>query len=262
MTTSHPQLSPELQRLTDDALLLWSDAAARQQVLLDLLAAWHRGDSPGVASAVGRIDRAVIAGLAALGLPRAPGVRVEAGAFGRRWVGRVTPDNTLQIDLERIAQHLAQRGHPDRAFHTWIHESLHARRLPSLNRHREYARWPGYEEGMVEGLTRHVTGSSAGIPVEHRSFDYYVEAYRVLAATGGFPMEQLWRALWLQAPGDVRTYFVTSADAARQDRGLPQMTRVQSAQLRRVGDTVWAEAHYYDRPDPDLLARFWESAFR
>ena len=115
---------------------------------------------------------------------------------------------------------------------------------------------------MVEGLARRATGSSAGIPVEHRSFDYYVEAYHVLAATGGCPVEQLWWALWLQAPGDVRMHFVASTDAMRQDRGLPPMTRVQSAQLRRVGDTVWAEAHYYDRPDPGLLARFWESAFR
>jgi hypothetical protein len=55
--------------------------------------------------------------------------------------------------------------------------------------------WRGFEEGMVEGLARSVTGTAAGITVADPSYVYYVEAYRALARVAGIDAERLWRAL-------------------------------------------------------------------
>ncbi len=74
------------------------------------------------------------------------------------------------------ATQLAAGGGPERIFHTWVHEALHARRPASPNRKTEYARWPGYEEGMVEGLARVATGLKAGMTVEAPSYEFYVHA--------------------------------------------------------------------------------------
>jgi hypothetical protein len=259
---SYPHLSPELRRLTGDALSLWGDAGERRQALLDVLDAWRHNDSVALVNTVRRVDRAVVEGLAAIGLPRATGVGIEAGAFGRRWIGRVTPEGMIQIDVERMAGHLAEGGHPDRGFHTWVHESIHARQPAASGRDAEYARWPGYEEGIAESLARFVTGTKAGMTAERPSYEYYVQAYRALAQVADLGAEELWRRLWQQAPGDVRAHFVSAVDSVRRAHGRPPLNTRQAAQQTLVGDRVFSERHYYDQPNAGVLTRLWESVFK
>ena len=118
----YPHLARELRSLAGDALLLWGDADARRQALLDVLAAWERGDHAWLDRAVRRLDGAVVAALQTVRLPRHPQSAVEVGAFNRNWIGRVAPDGRILIDLERVRQLVAAGGHPDRVFHALVHE--------------------------------------------------------------------------------------------------------------------------------------------
>ena len=264
MATQHPypHLAPELRRLGDDALLLWGDARERRHALMDMLAAWDAADVAALSAAVDRVDGAVAAALQALGLGREPGARVQVGGFGRRWMGRVAADGTIMIDLDRVRQHLTTGRHQDRVFRTWAHESLHARQPASATRFAEYASWPGYEEGLVEGLARLVAVAKAGMADEESPYDYYVEAYRSLAHAGNLDLERLWRGLWLHRPGEVRTNLAACVDRARNEQAHPSLTQGQRSRLMMVADRVFAGAHYGARTNAAVLARLWEAVFR
>lgn len=252
-------LAPELRRLAGDALLLWADASERGQALNALVDAWSRADAAGLRATAARIDAAVAAGLEALRLPRDPGVRVDVGSYNRRWIGHVGADGTMAIDVDRVRRHLAAGGGPERIFHTWVHEALHARQPAAPTRSVEYASWPGYEEGMVEGLARVATGSKAAMAVEAPSYEFYVLAYRSLAVAADIDAERLWRLLWLQRPGDVRKGFATAVDALRAPNSTSPASR---AHLTTVADRVFAADRYRDRPDAAVLARLWEAGLR
>jgi hypothetical protein len=249
-----------LHRLASDARLLWSNRDARRQALLDLLAGWDRGGGVALQQVSGRIDRAVAAGLAAFRLPRDSGATYEIGHFGRGWIGHVTDDLKVQFDVEQVRYYVRTEQQPDRIFHTWVHESLHARAVPSAPRSVS-SMWRGYEEGMVEGLARTIA-TAAGLLVTDPSYGYYVEAYRALSSAGGFEAEHLWRALWRVPPGNVREHFAAVVNAVHRECGNPARMAPRPSQLRKVGDRVFAWGNAGNRADPPLLTRYWESAFR
>ncbi|MGH2354537.1 MAG: hypothetical protein ACRDI2_25505 [Chloroflexota bacterium] len=166
----YPHLAPELRRLWGDALTLWADAAERAGALAAMLAAWDSTNDAALRQRVRRVDDAVRAGLAALDLPRDPAADVRLVSRGRTWIGRVEPDGTILIEVERVRYCLGL-GMVDRIFHAWVHESIHARRLASSGRSAESAAWAGYEEGMAEGLARIVTDTKAHLAVHDRSYE-------------------------------------------------------------------------------------------
>lgn len=90
---------------------------------------------------------------------------------------------------------------------TWIHESLHARQPFAPDAQREIRSFVGYEEGMVEGLTRTICAAHADIPVTTGSYDAYVACYESLARMIGVPSELIYRELWQYAPGTLRAHF-------------------------------------------------------
>jgi hypothetical protein len=189
------RISPELLSLVSDALPIWTSADIRERSLSDVLLAWDRGDYAGAHHALARLDRAVVAGLEALGLGRDPGAALRLDHYGRGWIGRVAIDGAILLDVEEVRHFVAVEHVPDRIFHTLVHESLHARAPATAMRGAEAAQWKGYQEGMVEGLARIVTGERAGIRVPDPAYDYYVAAYRALAAAAGLGTEELWRAV-------------------------------------------------------------------
>jgi hypothetical protein len=254
-------LAPALRRLTGASLDLWGDANERHRAVAALVAAWDRGEPAGLAQAVDRIDGAVLAGLAAIGLGRQPASRIEVDSYGLRFRGRVTPGGSLQIDIERVRQQLAAGGSADRVFHTWVHESVHARAPSTAGRAQEYRHWPGYEEGLAEGLARLLTNECARMTVEDAAYDFFVRAYSTLAQVAGVEIERLLRAVWRCPPGSVRDHFSETVAAAmiERDRTLPLP---QAVQLMRVADRVFGERHFGHGPDAAILERFWKSAFR
>lgn len=259
---SYPNLSSELRSLVGDALQLWGDADARRRALLNLLAAWDRGDRVALERALLRVDGAMAAGLVVLNLRRDPGVAVQLGSFGRGWIGRVGLDGDIRLDMDQVRHYLLEAREPDRVIHTLVHESLHARAPAAATRGAEASQWKGYQEGMVEGLARCVTSERAGMRVLDPSYSFYVASYRALAAVAGLDVEALWRALWRVRPGEVRAWFTASVNAARQQLGAATLSAEQHRRLGGIGDRVFAGSRSDDRPDERALVRSWEVAFR
>ena len=124
----YPHLAPEHRTLAGDPLRLRGDTAERHHALVAILAAWETG-SPDLDRLVARVDAAIIAGPAALGLPRGPVRAVRVVDAAGAWFGHKAPDSTVYLagDGLRFRILTRERDQPDASFHTWVHESLHAR---------------------------------------------------------------------------------------------------------------------------------------
>jgi hypothetical protein len=257
----YPHLAPELSTLQGDALHLWGDAVVRRQALDAIVAAWE-ANSPDLAAAVARVDDAVVQGLAALGLPRGPirGVRVESA--GRGWIGLKHPDCTLLMDGLRVQRLVQSLQDCDRVFHTWVHESLHGRRLYVDSLAVEQRRHRGYEEGMVEGLARIVTGEKAGMKPGMVSFDYYVQAYAALARACAIGVEALWRALWQFPAGAVRAEFGDALTRSFRQAHGRALTPTQRAALWSLADQHFDSDRLARVPNDVLLTASWKVALR
>ncbi len=255
-SSGFPHVAPALQALHGDALQLWGDAAERRAALEAVLRAWETGN-PNLGALVARIDAAVEAGLRALGLPRGPvrGVRIED--FDMRWFGRKHPDSTLLIDGNGMRQMILARGQPDSIFRTWIHESLHARQPYTPTSVSEYRDYCGYEEGMVEGLTRSVVLVGAGIDAAPGPFDYYVEAYRSLAVVVGLDVEAIWRDLWMHPMGAVRSVLPAVVDQRWRDVNGPGI--LQRERLMGVANRLFSRTRRNDMPDSAMMAALWRT---
>jgi hypothetical protein len=205
----YPQLALQLQDLAGDALLLWGNTNVCRQALEAIITAWESG-SGDLEAAVAHLDTAICDGLRALELPRGPvrALRIESMRLGLS--GQKLPDCTLILVGERMRSLVRQRGEPDAAIRTWIHESLHARQPYAPEAGAEYRSFRGYEEGLTEGLTQCVQ-AAAVISVSETPFAFYVAAYRALADALHLEVEHLWRALWAFPVGEVRKAFVTTA---------------------------------------------------
>jgi hypothetical protein len=100
------------------------------------------------------VDRAVVAILHHVGLPRGPQVRgpiVEP--VGHGWAGRKAPDCRLLIDTDEFHDlHGVIRA--DSLLKTWFHESIHGRQPFAPGSAEEWRLHRGFEEGLAEGLAR------------------------------------------------------------------------------------------------------------
>lgn len=179
--------------LSDDARLLWSDGEARASALGDIARAWRQGD-PELDSLINRVDSAVVEGLAALGFPRGPVRRIDFRDAGSLLLGQKQFDCTLVLYGHSLESVMAQAA-SDRIVSTWVHESIHARQPHAPGASIEYRQFQGFEEGLVEGITRYVL-EQANIPPAQETFDYYVATYERLASLLGVQTIDLWQRLW------------------------------------------------------------------
>lgn len=261
-TSPYPQLSPELQALSGDALRLWGDADERRQALEAILHAWEHGD-PDLRAAVEYVDSAVEAGLRACGLPRGPvlEVRIEDG-FGPQ--GRKRLDCSLLLGGVSMRRVVREDRRPDSTFRTWVHESLHARQAYATDVYWEYRAHRGFEEGMVEGLARLITREKAGLDPSDTSYAYYVAAYRALARAGDLDVEELWRALWQHPTGMVRGNFVGTIEMLRRSGTGESLTTAQNVRLQGIADLVFGSDRVdftADEPTEGTLTSLWRAAF-
>jgi len=154
------------------------------------------------------------------------------------------------------------RRQADDSFRTWVHESLHARQPYGARALGEIRTHQGYEEGMVEGLARLATRVKAGMRPREASYDYYVVAYRALAASAGVDVEALWRGLWQHAPGEVREAFVRVVDTLRAGTVGEVLLPVQRGRLLAVADQLFASARKNDPPAAGAAAALWKVALK
>lgn len=250
-----PPPADELRALPDAVGRFWTDAEARLQALQSLVQALDQ-DEHALADAVRRVDDAVVAGLQALGLPRGPVRAVQIERAPQPWAGRKARDCTVHLTERSLRDHLT-RDRPDEIVRTWVHESLHARRLYAPGHASEYRTTPGYEEGLAEGLARYALQDRAGIATTSRSYEYYVTAYRALADALQIDADLLWRALWLLAPGEVRARFPSVVGELGVRQGFRSSTPLRLARLGGMGDTVFGASRRERVPDTLELMRLW-----
>jgi hypothetical protein len=252
-----------LRTLSPDALRLWGDPSERGRAIDAILSAWQAAD-PALTSTVKRIDDAVVEGLRALALPRGLVLSVSIDLVGRGWLGRKLQDSNMVFDGLVIAA-LPPSDRPDTVYKTWIHESLHARGAVPAPRTRDSVTFPGYEEGMVEGLARLITRDMAGMRPTESAHTPYVQAYQTLAQVIGCSAEQLWRALWRYPRGYVHTAFADTIDQICITlKGTP-LTALQRNQLRGTANDLFHRG--FSRissafsPDIDEMTRKWTAVF-
>jgi len=181
-----PALARELAALPDQHRLIWIDARARHDAIAAILTASER-NSPDLRRHVARVDEAVSAALAALGLPRGLVVAVEIHEVIALWSGRKVPDCRLLFNGPALRHMLYQERNPDDILRSWVHESLHGRLPFHAEAATEARLHTGYEEGMVEGLARYVVRDMAGLRPLERSYRFYVAAFEALASLLGTP---------------------------------------------------------------------------
>jgi hypothetical protein len=207
------------------------------------------------------VDRAVVAILDRVGLPRGRQVRgpiVEP--VGRGWAGRKAPDCRLLIDTETFRA-LDGVVRADSLLKTWLHESIHGRRPYASGFAEEWRLHRGFEEGLAEGLARSIAAELDLNPVL-ASYSLYVAAYRSLAAALDVPVYQIWRRLWELAAGGVATRFMAGIEdvIARHD-GHP-LTPFQRVRLFARARTMFATSNSVQSPDEDTLLRDWREVLR
>lgn len=258
----YPHLVPELQHLRGDALALWGDAVARRHAFEDLLDAWEAG-SIRLATAVERIDAAVVQGLEALGLPRDTLLDPVSivGTSPYEPAGQKFADCRLHLSGTHMDRMVRTLGLPDDSARTWVHESLHARLAYAEDAAREHRPFKGYEEGMAEGLARLIVQEKAGMRPSEASYAYFVYAYRTLTGAFGIDVERLWRELWRFPVGRVRESFPDVVSRLAAERTAP-LTSAQQGRLRAVADTLFATSRMNQMPHEGALMAAWRTALR
>lgn len=207
------------------------------------------------------IDAAVVEILAAAGLPPGQINGPIIDQVGRGWYGRKAHDCTLIIDI-RTLNFLPEKDRPDSTLRTWIHESLHARHPYSAGFDREWREQRGFEEGVVEGLTRLIVVESLALLPVITSYHFYVGAYRALAEVLEVDVEQLWRSLWNYPAGDVSTMLLPIVERILRERGRAPLTPAQYARFSGLAVRHFTTDRINDRPNEAVLAMAWGSVMR
>lgn len=243
-------LSPATRRLVDDAGL-------RARLTSTLLQSEpSSSDAEGARDA---IDAAVVEILEVAGLPRGPVIGPFVERFNRGWFGRKMEDCSLLIDLEMFSI-LPEDARPDSLLRTWIHESLHARQPYSPGFRREWSEASGFEEGMVEGLTRLIVVEGLGLLPGIVSYDFYVATYRTLATVLGLDTERLWRALWMYPVGGVRERFLSVIERLLEEQAQRPLSVGPRARLSAGALRYFSTGRTYDQPDERQQIAVWRRA--
>jgi hypothetical protein len=208
--------------------------------------------------ALNAIDAAVVEILDPAGRPRGPINGPVIARVGRTWFGRKAPDCTLSIDIEAFSL-LPDDARPDSLIRTWIHESLHARQPFSRGYQREWREALGYEEGLVEGITRLIAVEWLGLRPVVASYDYYVVSYQTLATVLSVDPERLWRLLWAFPVGEVSLGLVSTVERILLERREPHLSPAQHARLALFGIRHFDSRRVHDRPNEQLLVSAWRS---
>ena len=258
----YPHLPAALHRLTGDALHFWGSPAWRERLLRDIQLASGPTDR---ARALHVVDDAVTQGLAAFGFPRAP-VRSLRLVIPRLQdeLGTKYASCDLEIGLPAMRRELSPGGSPDGIVETWIHESVHGRHFPWGPGIRAEGRFPGYEEGLAEGITRLVSRQVGFVP-GLQGYGRYVQTYEVLARVIGVTSEALYRGLYRLPNGSVMDGFVSTIDTVRGAAGAPTLLPAQRARLDGVAHRLFARAHFRDPSSARLhnsIRQAWRRALR
>lgn len=252
-----------LSRLPDSVRMIWTDRRSRAAAIGDIVAAIafdHRRDD--LSRAVDDFDRAVEFGLAGLGLPRGPIQRpivMEPLPLGRS--GVKLPDCRIVLSTTYFRTLELLYGTLEPAFRTWVHESIHARAPYEADFLDEFENWPGYEEGLADGLAGLVC-QGAGMDTVETAYGPYVRAYSALARVLDWDAWALLGQLWELPFGRVRNGLLQVAQnrwIAISDAEL-SMTRQEN--LRAAADLLFAPSQLTRNASDSALVDQWRAALQ
>lgn len=269
------RLAPELRALAPEHRDIWAHPEVRRQALQKIRDAYVAKDEASLAEAVKRVDDAITAGMAALGYPRGEVKGVGIEALQQNILGVKRASCQMRIGEELLLESLnptagrparyAYSGRPDTPIRTWVHESLHGRKEFDRHFDREYRKYNGYEEGMVEGLARIITKNKAGMDPATPSYNFYAHAYAALAAELGVSHEELLKELWRYRPGLIRETFVGEIGILYERKRLEPLTDAQRSQLQTAADRLFRKQNVMreldDRARAEIAAT-WKKALK
>jgi hypothetical protein len=258
LVTSRP-LASELQSLADEQRVLWADPRALHDALEAIVAAWERKSSD-LGERVARVDAAVAAALNALGLPRGPIAGIEIEDVQQFWTGSKRPDCRLLLSGPALRHIVRVERNGTDLLRTWTHESIHGRQAYGPAAVGEARLYEGYEEGMVEGLARHVVRDTMGLQPLERSYAYYVAAYEALAELAGIGPEMIWRALWRFPSGAVREHFADVVSTVHREVTGVVLTARQRGRLVAVADRLFSNERRDTLPEKNAMLATWKIA--
>lgn len=255
------KIDERLRGLTGDSLSFWADAKKRRRVLRNFGAALETRDERSIESVARRIDKAIVDGLEAMGLPRGR-IRELQIVETHGAAGVKAPNCDLRLSPSAILKRVRDR--PDTIFGLWTHESLHARLRFDDDCFTEYGPLPGFEEGMVQGLMIEVC-RAAGMDIRIGPYKHYVEAYRALAEELELDTEELWRELWKNPPGTVRANLPRTIDVLRSQQGKERLSREQRFALFGLdgaADQLFDRRLWNLRVHPAKIRETWRQALQ
>lgn len=204
----YPDLHPALQGLSGDALSIWGSPIIREEALRDIVQAFDAGDMDRLRVATKRVDDAAAAGMQELGFARTPprSVTVQPPDVMGGDRGSKSDSCDIRIGVEWIRESLDSSHTPGNAFRTWVHESHHSRLPFDSDWRTELFSKAGYEEGLTEGVARHIM-DLANIPHNSGVYNRYVSTYEHVAAQIGVEPAELYAKVRVRAVGGVRRGF-------------------------------------------------------
>lgn len=245
----------ELSRFSPATRQLVQDARYRASLTSDLL----RSDPSSSESIHARdaIDAAVVEILVAVGLPRGPINGPIVDHVGRGWFGRKAEDCRLLIDTWALGQ-IPEANRADSLLRTWMHESLHARQPYHPGFQAEWRDFRGFEEGVVEGLTRRVTVELLGLQPLLLDYHPYVAAYRALARTLDLEVERLWRQLWTVPAGGIGHSLVDGLERSLAEHGRAPLNALRRQRIAILARRLFATERGREQPDVEVLMATWK----
>lgn len=146
----------------------------------------------------------------------------------------------LRIDPRWLYDILVTHNCPGALWQTWVHEAIHARAPFFVDWKLELAPYQGYEDGFAEMLAQNFTMVQARLPILSGSYDYYVEAYKMLVRASGADEQTLWRALYKCPPGTIRNQLPTSLERSSGR----SFSNEQKDEILALADSMFASTNW------------------
>jgi hypothetical protein len=114
---------------------------------------------------------------------------------------------------------------------------------------------------MVEGLARLIATELDLHPVL-ATYNYYVVAYRTLAAVIDVPVDELWRSLWKIPTGQVAAGFVVGVEDVLAQFERSPLSPLQRVRLFARARNLFGTHNSVQLPEDAVLVQAWHEVLR
>jgi hypothetical protein len=120
----------------------------------------------------------------------------------------------------------------------------------------------GFEEGIVEGLTRQIVIDDLGLRPVLTGYHQYVAVYRALAEASAIDVTGLWERSWTIPPGAVSHEFLSVLDESLAAQGRSSLGTLAARRVWALARLQFATSRGSDQPDLEALVAAWRQVIR